>query len=93
MAIRAALGGRARDIVRALTGPPIKQLAIGVTTGLAMAFFLVAAADTFAKGLRPSEPLPYAAAILLVAAAALLAMLRPALRAMTADPIAALREE
>jgi predicted permease len=93
MAIRAALGGRARDIVRALTAPPIRQLTVGLTTGVAMALFLAVAGATFAKEIRPGDPLPYVAAILLVTAAALLAMLRPAHRAMTADPIVALREE
>jgi putative ABC transport system permease protein len=93
LAIRAALGGRGRDIVRALTAAPIRQLAVGLTSGLAMALLLAAAGNTFAKNIRPSDPLPYAVAILLVTTAALLAMLRPAHRAMTADPIAALREE
>jgi ABC-type antimicrobial peptide transport system permease subunit len=76
-----------------LTAAPIRQLAIGLTTGLAMALLLAAAGNTFARNIRPSDPLPYAAAILLVTAATLLAMLRPAHRAMTADPIIALREE
>jgi predicted permease len=93
MAIRAALGGRALDIVRALTAGPIKQLAVGLTAGVAMALALAAAAGTFAKHIRPGDPLPYAAAIVLVTAATMLAMLRPAHRAMTADPITALREE
>ena len=93
LAIRAALGGRGRDIVRALTAGPIRQLGVGLIGGLAMAVFLAAAGNTFAPNIRPSDPLPYATAILLVTTAALLAMLRPARRAMTADPITALREE
>jgi len=93
MAIRAALGASGRDILRALTTGPRKYVALGLGIGLAVAVLLVQAAGILKRNLQAADPIPYAAAGALVAAAAFVAMLRPARRAMTADPIAALRED
>ena len=93
LGIRAALGARGRDIVRALTSGPVKYVGTGLAMGVALTWFLVPVAGVLEKDVQQRDPLAYAGAVLLVAAAALAAMVKPAYRAMSADPMTALRDQ
>jgi putative ABC transport system permease protein len=93
MGIRVALGAHGLDIVRALTTRPMVYVLVGLALGTVLAVVLVPLAGILERDLQASDPLAYAGAMLLVAAAAVLAMVKPTHRAMSADPIAALRDQ
>ena len=97
MAIRVAMGATRRDIIVTVLGSGLRPIAVGLTVGMAGA---IAGAIAIERALRSTplalnvgSPIPYAAVTLLLTATAVLAMLRPALGAAGADPIAALKEE
>ena len=93
MGIRVALGARGGDILRALMNAPALYVVAGLTLGLSFAFLAAPSIEPLEKDLAFRDPLAYFTAAAVVAAAALAAMLRPARRAMAADPVTVLRED
>lgn len=91
--IRAALGATPSDIVRSVLGRGVGLTLLGVCIGLAGA----AVSGRFIAGLlfgvKPTDPLTLAVAVVLLAAVALLACYIPAQRATKIDPVVALRSE
>ena len=65
----------------------------GVVIGLAGALLAVRLISNALVGVSPSDPATYLAAGILQAGVAIAACLLPALRAMRADPMLALRQE
>ncbi len=94
-AIRAALGARRLDIVRAVYSsggrPVFHGLAVGLWLSVATAAALSKALDTGPLRIDSRDPLLYLAAVLLMATAAIVAMFLPARRGAHSDPIEALR--
>ena len=91
--IRMALGARDVDVVQALVLPTARAVVLGTLAGTVLAIIM-------APGLRPltgdldyRDPLAHAGAAVLLATAAFAAMLRPARRALRADPARVLRED
>jgi putative ABC transport system permease protein len=66
---------------------------VGVVAGLAMAAVLTPLLSGLLFGVRPSDPLTYAAISLVLAAVGVLACYIPAHRATKVDPMTALRTE
>jgi len=95
MGIRVALGAQRADIVREVFvsgGKPVLQgVFLGLWQSLVMATALKQTFKSSPIQLDSSDPLVYTGAVLLLLAAGILAMLAPARRAATADPLASLR--
>ena len=91
--IRLAVGANAADLLRLVLGGGLKLTAIGVAIGAAASAVLVRSLTTLLFGVPPLDPLTFVVAPLTLTLVALIACLVPALRALRADPVAALRAE
>jgi putative ABC transport system permease protein len=90
--VRMAMGGKRLDILKLVLGRGMSLTAVGLGLGLAMALVLSRIVASLLFGVSPTDPLTFTALSLLLAAVALLACLLPARRAMSVDPIVALRQ-
>jgi putative ABC transport system permease protein len=91
--IRIGLGARRSDVLVMVLGEGILLASLGITTGFALAFALTRILAGFLFGIGARDITTFAAAGGALAAAALLASCVPAMRAMSVDPIRALRQE
>jgi ABC-type antimicrobial peptide transport system permease subunit len=91
IAIRAALGGTPRAIVRLVLGNALRLVSFGVAAGLVLAFAATAFLSSIFFGLRAFDPAVFAAATALLGGAALAASWWPARTAGRIDPMAALK--
>jgi predicted permease len=92
--VRLALGADRRDIARLVLASAAKLILIGSAAGLLCAFFLVKPLAMFlVPGLRPHDPLTFAAVAALLALTGLAAAWGPARRAASVDPMISLRYE
>jgi putative ABC transport system permease protein len=91
--VRIALGARSRDVLTLILGQGLRTIGIGVSIGLAGALGLTRAMASLLFGITATDPLTFAAVILLLMCAALLACYIPARRATRVDPVVALRYE
>jgi putative ABC transport system permease protein len=66
---------------------------IGITVGVALSLVLTRVMSALLFGVKPTDPITYAAVSCTLAAVALLATHLPARRAARVDPIIALRAE
>ena len=69
------------------------QVLIGLVIGVAAAIGLTRTLETLLIQVSPGDPVTLVAVSLVLAAAAILGCLIPALRAMRVDPVVALRHE
>jgi putative ABC transport system permease protein len=93
IAVRMALGARPHEIVRIVMSQAMRLVMAGLTIGLVMG---VAAAHLLANllfGVGAADPATFTGVSLLIATVALTASLIPAWRAITVDPLEALRYE
>ena len=91
--IRMALGAGKRDLLRMVLSAGLRLMLIGTVIGLVAAAALSRLAASMLFGVRPMDPITYAAAAAIVGLIATIAMLIPALRAAQLDPLNALRCE
>lgn len=91
--VRMAFGATAANVVALILGQGTRLVAIGLLIGLAGAVLLRDVMSTLVYGVRPSDPLAYLTAGLLLFAAAVAACALPARRAARLDPVVALRTE
>jgi putative ABC transport system permease protein len=89
--LRIALGAAPRSIVQALVGEGLRLAGIGVVVGLVGAVGLTQLLSGLLFGVQPTDPLAFAAAILVVLMVAGLASYLPARRAAALSPMLALR--
>ncbi len=90
--IRMALGAEARTVLALVIRQAMILAAIGIAAGLAAALALSETLQNMLFGIRPRDPVTFAAVAALLAAVALVASYLPARRATRVDPIVALRE-
>jgi putative ABC transport system permease protein len=93
LGIRIALGAGGRDLLRMVVGEGLRMALAGVIVGLAGAWGLTRFIASLLYGVRPSDPVTFAAVPAVLILVAVLACFIPALRATKVDPMVALRYE
>jgi predicted permease len=91
--IRIALGAKPADVLRLVIKLGLKLAVLGVVIGLALAIGLARVIASFLFGVKPTDPMTYAAVAAALTVVALLACFIPAHRATNVDPMSALRSE
>jgi predicted permease len=91
--IRMALGAQPGDILRGVLGHGGRMAAVGIGLGLAASLGLTRLMTSMLFGVSATDPLTFAAVVLILLAVALAACWIPARRAMRVDPMVALRYE
>ncbi|MGC2448698.1 MAG: ABC transporter permease, partial [Candidatus Sulfotelmatobacter sp.] len=91
--VRIAVGARPRDVVAMILGQGLRTIFIGLAIGLAGSLLLTRAMGSMLFGVTAADPMTFAAVVLLLIGAALLACYIPARRAAKVDPMVALRYE
>jgi predicted permease len=91
--IRMALGARAVDVLRLVAAMTIRLMILGILLGLACSLALNRVIANYVTGWDPKDPLAFAAVIATLLGAALLASLPPARRAVSIQPMTALRHD
>ena len=90
--IRVALGARGRDVAMLVIGRGMMLAALGVLLGSGAAAAAARGLQALIPEISAGDPVPYAAAAVLLLAAALAACAVPALRAARMDPLRVLRQ-
>ncbi|HYL62881.1 MAG TPA: ABC transporter permease [Candidatus Methylomirabilis sp.] len=91
--VRVALGASSREVLGMILGQGLRTILVGIAIGLAGSLALTRTMASQLFGVTATDPLTFAAVILLLVAAALLACYIPARRATRVDPMIALRYE
>ena len=92
MGIRIALGARGVDILRLVFAHAMVTTITGIAIGLVAAFALTRLLRSLLYQVTATDPLVFAAISILLLTVAAIATYIPARRAMTVNPITALRE-
>jgi putative ABC transport system permease protein len=93
MGVRMALGASASDVLRLVLREGLVLTAIGMTLGLAGALAVSRSLQGLIYGISSVDPLTYAAALLVIPAAAILGCWRPARLAARSNPLDTIRTE
>ncbi|HTQ61381.1 MAG TPA: ABC transporter permease [Candidatus Solibacter sp.] len=91
--VRLALGAKRVDVLRLVLGEGIKMASVGLSIGLVAALGLTRLMAGLLYGVSATDPFTFAAVGTLLMMVALAATYIPARRAMSVDPIVALRYE
>jgi predicted permease len=91
--VRMALGARHFDVLRLVLADGARMMLIGVAIGVVAALGLTRWMASMLFGVKPTDPLTFAAVAVVLCGIGLCACYVPAHRAMRVDPILALRHE
>ncbi len=91
--LRLALGARPRDALGLILWQGLRLVALGAVVGVVAALAITRLLKTFLFGVSATDPVIFAAIIIVLLSVALLACYIPARRAMRVDPMVALRFE
>ena len=91
--VRASLGADRRAIFALIVGDGIRQVAVGLIIGVALAVVLARALNAILYEVSPYDPPTYLIVLSLLCIVALMACYLPARRAANLDPVDALRAE
>jgi predicted permease len=91
--VRMAIGARRSDVGRLVLGEAARMAAVGVLIGVAASLAITRLISTLLFGVSATDPLTFAGVAMLLSAVVLAASYIPARRAMTVDPMTALRYE
>jgi predicted permease len=93
LGIRLALGATAGQVMRNVVMPAVVLALGGVAVGSGIALAAVRLLQSFLWGVKPADPLTFAAVVVTLLVVAILASLVPALRVLRLDPAQTLRAE
>ena len=93
LGVRMALGASARQTMASVMKPGILLALIGTGAGYALSLAAVRFLEHLLWGVRPADPIAFAAAAAILLLVAALASLAPALRILRLDPAQTLRNE
>ena len=93
LGVRVALGAQPRDILRFVIAQGVGLSAVGTVVGILAALAITRYLASLLYGVRPDDPLTFAAVAILLGIVAVLACYIPARRATRVDPLVALRYE
>jgi putative ABC transport system permease protein len=91
--VRVAMGARSRDVLGMILGQGLRTILVGIAIGLTGSLLLTRTLQSMLFGVTATDPLTFAAVILILVLTALLACYLPARRAAEVDPMVALRYE
>ena len=91
--LRMALGAQPRDVLGVIVGHGVRLVLLGLCIGVASALVVTRWMSSVLFGVKPTDPLTFAAVAALLTVVAFLASYIPARRAMRVDPMVALRYE
>src|SRR5262249_28876717 len=91
--VRVAMGAEPSRIFSLIVGQGLRLSAAGVVFGLVAAYSLTSIMTTMLVGIKPTDPLTFAAMVVLFLGIAALSSWLPARRAAALDPTRALRDE
>jgi macrolide transport system ATP-binding/permease protein len=91
--IRMALGARAHSVLGLVVRGNVAFVAVGIPIGIALGLLLARGMARFLYGIRPTDPLTFAATSLTILIVGALAAFVPARRAVRIDPLIALRSD
>jgi putative ABC transport system permease protein len=91
--LRVALGAQPKDVLHVIVGHGMRLALAGIAIGFAGALAVTRWLASFLYGVKPTDPLTFAAVMVLLCATAFAACYFPARRAMRVDPMIALRYE
>jgi putative ABC transport system permease protein len=91
--VRVAMGASPSGVLRMIMSQGMVPVLFGILSGIIGALALSRFLSSMLFGIMPSDPLTYVAVALLLVATALLSCYLPALRALTINPVTALRNE
>ncbi len=93
MGLRLALGASRRQVAQRFFAQGLRVAAAGCAAGLVLGWLESRLLAGMLYGVTPNDPATYAGVVVLVACVAMLASLRPALRAAWINPVQVLRDE
>jgi ABC-type antimicrobial peptide transport system permease subunit len=91
--VRMALGANRLDVMKLILRQGMRLSAIGILCGLALSFAATRVLSELLYGIKPGDPLTFAAVSLFLATVAFLSCYFPARRAASVDPMQSLRAE
>jgi putative ABC transport system permease protein len=91
--VRLAMGASKEDVLRIIIRRASWLTGTGLVIGLALAFALARLVANLLRGVRPDDPITFAAVALIIVVVALAASWFPARQASRVDPMQALRSE
>ncbi|HXN99722.1 MAG TPA: ABC transporter permease [Candidatus Acidoferrales bacterium] len=91
--VRMALGATRGKVLRMILGEGLRVVLVGVALGLIEALLLGRLVKSLLFGIQPADPLTFLGSAILLTIVALAACYLPARRAMSVDPMVALRHE
>ncbi|UCC74132.1 MAG: ABC transporter permease, partial [Gemmatimonadota bacterium] len=91
--IRMALGAKSGDIARMVLSQGIRPAVLGVALGIIGAYFGSRVLQSLLYEVKPSDPLAFVGATLVLLGVVVFAILLPARRASSVDPVEALKSE